>query len=227
VALASRVASLQDNGFAAFRLVDPVILADINANGRVDGSDASFIAQVASGGAVTRIPPIPSPAPVIVAGGPDPTLSRPTDLQASPGGVVVVPVNVDTAMPAGSTGLTEANLALAYDPHVFSVAGSDIQLGTLPRSGSGWTLTSSINPVTGDIGINLYSLTPLSTPDGGSLVTITFHVEPTAPSGATAIQLAEAVNPSGDQVIRTGLDDGGRDLGGLPFRAVNRWSRIF
>jgi hypothetical protein len=63
-ALASRVASLQDSGFAAFRLVDPVIIADINSNGRIDGSDASFIAQVASGStAVTRIPALPIPPP--------------------------------------------------------------------------------------------------------------------------------------------------------------------
>jgi hypothetical protein len=220
--LASRVASSQDSGFAAYRLADPVIIADINANNRIDGADASFIAQVAGGGSVSRIPPIPSPAPVIVPGGPDPTLSIPADLKAEPGGVVVVPVNLDTAMPPGSTGLTEADLALTFDPNVFTVAGSDITLGTLPSSGSGWTLTSSINPVTGEIGINLYSTTPLTTTAGGSLVTIAFHVKPTVPAGMTPIHLAAEVNPSGRQLIRTSLDDaqGGLTLHPVPTSAA-------
>jgi hypothetical protein len=142
-----------------------------------------------------------------VPGGPDPTLSIPTDLLAGSGNVVIVPVNLDTAMPTGSLGLTEANLALIYDSNVFSVASSDINLGTLPSSGSGWTLTSTINPVTGQIGINLYSTTPLTTTEGGSLVTIAFHLKAAAPSGVTPIQLVAAVNPSGSQVIRTELAD--------------------
>jgi hypothetical protein len=206
-ALASRVSSLQDSGFAAYRLVDPVIIADINANGRLDGSDASFIGQVASGTGVSRIPPIPSPAPPIVPGGPDPTLSIPTDLQVGPGGVVEVPVNLDTAMPAGSLGLTEANLALVYDPTVLTVAILDIHLGTLPNSGSGWSLSSSINSVTGEVGINLFSTTPLAMTSGGSLVTLAFHVQPSATLGATSIHLTDAVNPSGSLVVRTSLDD--------------------
>jgi hypothetical protein len=119
----------------------------------------------------------------------------------------VVPVNLDTAMPAGSLGLTEANLALIYDPSIFTVANSDLRLGTLPASGSDWGLTSSINPITGQIGINLFSPTPLATTDGGSLVTIAFHVLPTAPAGTTSIALAAEVNPSGSRLVRTGLAD--------------------
>ena len=56
----------------------------------------------------------------------------------TPGGTVVVPVNIDTAHPDGSTGLVEANLALHFDPQVFTVSAADIQLGSLPAAGNGW-----------------------------------------------------------------------------------------
>ena len=85
---------------------------------------------------------------------PAPTRSeRARHFQAMPGGTVVVPVNIDTARPAGSTGMTEAILALRYDPQVFSVS---------PRTCSwdidahGWQLTTAVNPQTGEIGIDLF-----------------------------------------------------------------------
>ena len=45
---------------------------------------------------------------------------------------MTVPVNIDTARPAGSSGLMEATLALRYNPQVFSVTAADIKLGTVP-----------------------------------------------------------------------------------------------
>jgi hypothetical protein len=84
-------------------------------------------------------------------------------------------------------------------------------------------LTASINALTGEIGINLFSTSPLTTPDGGSLVTIAFHVKPTAPAGPTSIHLAADVNPSGNRVIRTSLNDaqGGLVLHGVPTNPGN------
>ena len=42
---------------------------------------------------------------------------------------------IDHPHPAGSTGLTEAILALTYDPTMLSVSPSDITLGSIPQPG--------------------------------------------------------------------------------------------
>jgi hypothetical protein len=204
--LISRVASKLDSGFAAYRLLDPVIVADINNNGRIDSNDAAQLAQfLVSNASVPAIPPIPSPAPSLTFGGPDPTLSLPTGLTPTADGVVV-PVSLDSPHPAGSTGMTEASLALAYDPNILSVSANDVRLGTIPESGSGWTLRTQVDSSTGQIGIELYSTRPIASSAGGSLVEITFHVLPGAMPGATAVQLVGSTQVDG-QTIRTAVDD--------------------
>ena len=59
-------------------------------------------------------------------------------------------------------GLTLARLALTYDPAAFTVTAADVHLGTIPTSGSGWTLTAVVDASTGQLGITLYSLTPIA-----------------------------------------------------------------
>jgi hypothetical protein len=146
----------------------------------------------------------------IIPTGPDPTLSLPRNLVASPGTAVVVPVNLDTATPQGSLGLMETILALKYDPKVFTVSASDVHLGSLPASGSGWKLTAVVNAQTGEIGIELYSPTPIVSAGGGSLVTLTLHVLADAPAGASGINLVRAVNPTGQrQYVTTASDAAG------------------
>src|SRR5205823_209377 len=130
------------------------------------------------------IPPIPTGL-TITPTGPDPTLSLPTDLRAAPGDAVVVPIYIDTARPEDSTGLMEAVLALRFDPHVFTVSAADVHLGTLVTAGSDWQLSAVVNAETGEIGIDLFGLTPIYSRASGSLVTITLHVLDTAPWGTT------------------------------------------
>jgi len=137
--------------------------------------------------------------------GPDPSLSLPTTLAAAPGTASGWwPVNIDTAKPDGSTGATEAILALKYDPKVFTVSVSDVQVGSLSQ---GWHLTTLVNAQTGEIGIDVFSNTPIQTTDGGSLVTITMHVRDTAPAGATGLTLVNQVNPNGQRVFTTTVAD--------------------
>ena len=107
-----------------------------------------------------------------------------------------MPVNIDDPRPAGSTGMTQAQLAVTYDPAVLSVSAADVRLGTVPAAGSGWTLQAVVDQATGQIGITLFSATPITSSAGGSLVTITFHVRPGA-AGTTPINLAASVNPTG------------------------------
>jgi len=55
-----------------------------------------------------------------------------------------ISVMLDDPHPSGSTGLTEAMLALTYDPAVLTVSASDITLGSIPSLGTGWQLSSVV-----------------------------------------------------------------------------------
>jgi hypothetical protein len=132
----------------------------------------------------------------------------PSALQVGSDGTVTVPVNIDDPAPAGSTGMMEATLALSYDPAVFSVSSSDIQLGSVPASGSGWMLQSTVDAATGQIGVTIWSGTPITSSAAGSLVTIVFHRSDLAATGTTTIDLVPSVEPSGSGVIYTQVGDG-------------------
>jgi len=86
---------------------------------------------------------------------------------------------------------------LTYDPKVLTVSASDITLGSIPGLGSGWHLVSVIDPVTGQIGIDLFSTTAITATQAGSLVNIAFHIMPGAYVPATAVQLVNGVTPNG------------------------------
>jgi hypothetical protein len=222
--LITRAALQTDSGFTAYPLVDPVIVGDTDGAGFIP-ADAPLQANEAGVGFATAnlsIPPVPSGVVFQpIANNVDPQLSvvssqlsvgnsgnwqRTTDNWVS--------VNLDDAHPAGSTGLTEAHLALTYDPRFFTVSAADIAPGSLLAAGSGWSVEPTINPVTGQIAIALSSTTPITEPIGGSLVTIRFHQigsgEPggvSPRSSESAINLVASVNPTGQQVVFTELED--------------------
>ncbi len=201
-----RVAGKADSGFGAFPIVDPVIIGNLSDNGLMDAGDATILNSVFTGSSPAQLPPYAGPASNNPSG-PDPTVSIPTDLSAGLGDIVTVPVNIDDPVPAANAGMTEATLALKYDPALLSVSAADVRLGTVPASGTGWTLQVAVNQATGELGITLFSSTPITDPAGGSLVMINFHVNGTASPGATAINLVSAVNPTGFGVISTMVAD--------------------
>jgi hypothetical protein len=203
--LISRVAAGADTGFLNFPILDAVIAADITGDGRITAADATALNLYISGTAVGQVPTWPG-VPSNLPAGPDPALSIPAGLRVGPGGTVAVPVLIDDPHPAGSGGLTQAVLALRYDPAAFDVTAADIHLGAVPAGGTGWTLQAVVDPATGQIAITLFSLTPISSSLGGSLVTITFHVRPGAHAGASPINLVPAVTVNG-RVVLTALDD--------------------
>jgi hypothetical protein len=108
--------------------------------------------------------------------------------------------------------MTEAILALNYDPSVLSVSSSDITLGSIPSLGTGWQLTSVIDQTTGQIAITLYSTTPINANKAGSLVNIAFHINPVADAVRFAqvpfrsVQLVSSVMVKGEQFV-TQVDD--------------------
>ena len=195
-------------GFNAFPLADPVILADVNADGLVNSTDLGQYNRFVANLSAPTIP-LPPSGLTFTATGPDPTLSIPTKLPAQAGGTVTMPVNLDDPHPAGSSGMTEAILALTFDPTVLSVSAADIHLGSIPLSGTGWKLSSVVDATAGQIGIDLYSTIPIANATAGSLVTITFHVNEGATPGPTAIELVASnfANPDGRGVLRTEVDD--------------------
>ena len=204
--LIARVATDFDSGFAAFGLLDPAIIGDLTTDGFVNSTDVTLVNRWLAGFVQSQFPPIPTGL-TITPTGPDPILSLPTNLDVVAGATVIVPVNIDTAMPAGSTGMNEAVLALQYNPQVFTVSAADVQLGTLPGAGSGWQLQTVVNAVTGEIGIDLYSLTPIQTTAAGSLVTIAMHVRDEAVVGSTGLSIVTEVDPNGERTFRTTLAD--------------------
>jgi hypothetical protein len=114
---------------------------------------------------------------------------------------------VDTAHPEGSTGMVDAVLALKYDANAFTVSAADVQLGTVLQSGSGWQLKSEVNAQSGQIGIEVFSNTPIRTTAGGSLVTITLHPRTTDES-SSPLTIVPIVDPAGGaHVYQTALSD--------------------
>jgi len=200
------------SGYIAYPRVDPWIIGGVtgsSSSGNLSAGDVTLMNSFNAGTTQSRIPAVNPNGLTISHGGPDPVLSIPVDLKAVAGGTVTVPVNIDTADPAGSTGMTDAVLALHFDPRYFMVLASDIQLGTVPASGCGWKLTMSINSTTGDIGIDVYSTTgtPIQSTSGGSLVTIALHVRDTAPRGSTGLSFLTQSNPTGSRVYTTIVGD--------------------
>jgi len=207
-----RITSSLDAGYPAFQVADPAIVSDIVGDGKVDGANIGLLNPYCQGKTIVQMPAYPG-LPSNFVSGPDPTLSvQSLPWQPGSGGSVTVPVdvNIDDPRPAGSTGMTEATLALSYDPAVLSLSTSDIHLGTVPDAGSGWTLQSVVNPATGQIGVTVWSPTPIDSSAAGSLVTIDFHRSGLVAAGTTSVDLVSSVDPRGlgaAGVIHTQVDD--------------------
>jgi hypothetical protein len=187
-------------------------VGDIAGNGSIDATAVSDLAAYTSNLPTPQIPTIPTSL-TITPGGPDPTLSLGEVggiSNPSYSGIVSVPVMLDDPHPAGSTGMEEAVLALTFDPKVLTVSASDITLGSIPSSGTGWHLVSVVDQTTGQIGIDLYSTTPIAATQAGSLVNIVFHVVPGAGVPATAVQLVNSATPHGRYFGTEVADDQGQ-----------------
>ena len=208
VATASSVAQGNPNspiGLAAYRLVDPAIIGDIAGDASIDATAVSDLAAFTSN---LHPPQIATPPTglTITPGGPDPTLSLGTVARIGNSSSVMVPVLLDNSRPQGSTGMTEAILALTYDPKVLTVSSADITLGSIPGLNSGWHLVSVVNQTTGQVAIDLYGAAAITAEQAGSLVNIVFHVVPGASPATAMVQLVNAVTLNGEHFV-TQVDD--------------------
>lgn len=202
---ASRIARLAvgiDSGLEEYLLLDPFILADITGFGGISGSDTSRIQQAAAGVASPEIP-LPLPTVSLVQGGPDPKLSIPTTLTAAAGDSLIIPVHLDSILDLTGNGVESAELAIYYDATVLDV--SAVRLGSLLTAASGWTIASRIDPLAGRVLLSVSSPSPLEGVFEGELVQLQATVKPTAPLGATALNLAASARDPG---VRTQLNEG-------------------
>ncbi len=210
---ANQVAIGKATGFNAYQQLDPVIIGDVAGDLTVDAGDVTALDLYAAKLHPPQIP-VPPGLAVISPFAADPTLS----LVSGEGSVVSgrnnsplttnlsLSVTIDHPHPEGSTGLTEAVLALTYDPAMLSVSADDITLGSLPKQGSGWQISSTVDQATGQIGITIFSLTPITDASGGSLVNIAFQLAQGERRGVspplqstTLIQLVNAATPLGER----------------------------
>jgi fibronectin type 3 domain-containing protein len=218
--LITRAALQLDSGFAAYPLVDPVIVADTDGSGFIPADAALQANEVGAGVATTNLANPPIPRGVVfqaIGNNVDPRLRLAISAQgsgASNSSMVTAAVNIDDPHPAGSTGLIEAHLALTYDPRRFTVSAADVQLGSVLSTAGGWQVAPTIDPLTGQIAIVLSSDAPVTTTGGGSLVTIDFHPLSSGPGALAAgaagpgspIALVASVNING-RYTATELED--------------------
>jgi hypothetical protein len=198
----TRVLLQADTGFAAYPVVDPVIVADTDGSGFIPADAALQVNEAGVGVPAANLPSPPIPLGVVfqpISNNVDPALSVGREAwSVERDGTITVPVNIDDADPPGSSGLIRGQLALLYDPQQFSVTAADIHLGSLLAAGRDWTVSANIDPITGQIGITVSSDTPISQPIGGSLVTIDFHQKLGEPGALTPGAVGPLTTPGAD-----------------------------
>jgi hypothetical protein len=120
-----RIVSALDSGFSAFPLTDPVVIADVNNDRYFNSADTLLLAReinYLNGGLATNnrpeIPDIPSGIGPFTFTGADPLVDIPQNLTATAGGMVTVPVRLDTAQ-----NLESVQLELAWNPGQLELVG--------------------------------------------------------------------------------------------------------
>ena len=190
--LISRVVVGTDSGFHDEPDVDPVIVADIDGSGTVDGIDASFVAQKASHLPRPEIPDLPATLPTLVGNGIDPAISTTTTSVAGPNsGPDTIPINISDL--TGFAGLT---MSVTYDPSEFSVSNSDIVLGHAFDSTPGWTVVANTTTTPGTIYLSFFGST-LPTSGSGDIADISFHALATATTSTSTIGLSGEQSDNG------------------------------
>ena len=200
VTLLQRVVVGSATGFAGYQLADPALIADINRSGTINGSDTTFVQRIVVGTPVSFVPPLPSGLPAAPAGGPDPRVFIPQDLQGQPGQTVTVPVAIEVTEPAGLT-IGGFEIVVEYDAQRLTVTqaqlgdlfqGTDLA-GLMTQPAPGTLIFSAVSPV----GTPRF---PLGTT--GDLVTLTVAIAADAPRGPVALNLRASWGS-----VRTGVFD--------------------
>jgi uncharacterized delta-60 repeat protein len=180
--LISRVVVGIDSGFNAYPLTDPVIIGNVSGTGTLNGLDAAYVTQASIGLAPgsNYVPAIPTGL-TLSFGGTDPTISVPTDVLATRGSNLVVPISIsDLTNYAGS------NFTLVYNPALLNLSQTSLTLGTLPSSQ--WQIL--YNAANGEGALYQYSFNNPDPTGAGTLANITVPVPATANPGQIALNIS-------------------------------------
>jgi hypothetical protein len=180
----SRIVSGYDTKFAAWPQVNPLVVADINGDGRLTAIDTSLLLGKVRGQVRPEIPDIPLDLR-IVFGGPDPLVDVSRTLSGHVGQIVTVPVRLDNA-----EFLEGAEFTLAYDPAVLELR--EVRRGSLTTGFEFYA--EQLSP--GLVRIDMAKMVAL-VGGRGSLLELDFLVR-SAPAAGTALDLQAArLNASG------------------------------
>ncbi|MCY2990573.1 MAG: cohesin domain-containing protein, partial [Planctomycetota bacterium] len=190
VTLVQRVIGQLNTGFSAYQLADPLLLADITRNGKLQANDTVSLQRLIGQVPVGNVPALPTDITPPTASGADPTIYIPRDLSGSPGDTITVPVKLLVTEPAGIT-LSGFDIVLAYDPEALTVTAG--QLGSLLSNlGFSGQLTY---PAPGKLIFTASSPTGsgrLAFGTEGALVNLTCTINSNATPGTLALNLLES-----------------------------------
>jgi YD repeat-containing protein len=172
-----RIVAGADRGFAAWRGINPLLVADIDGNGKLTPVDGSRVGQVATGQSRPEIPALPVGVTVRFLT-PQPFISVASEVSGQPGTMVTVPVSIDR--PATfSSGLIDLrfNAAVLQLEAVRAAPGSGVSV-SVNAMGAGEVQITVTGPAAGQV-------------PAGSLLLLDFQVSATAqPGSIVAIDLA-------------------------------------
>jgi hypothetical protein len=179
----------QNNGFSAYPLADPVLIADVNNSGTLTGGDAALLQRLVVGTPITQAPPPPTGISPPDIAGPDPRLFIPIDLTGAPGETVTIPVTLEVTEAAGIS-VAAVDLAIAYDPAVFTV--SNFVRGAL-LDGFGFTAPVVNSSTPGILRVTMSSAAGPELAFGAAGVVFQFDatVAVEAPEGVTRLNLLQ------------------------------------
>jgi len=203
--LVRRIIGQVNTGFGAYQLADPVLLADITLNDRIQGNDTTSIRRLIGQVPVANVPPLPTGLTPPPASGLDPKIFIPQDVAGLPGETVSVPVRVEVTEPAGIT-ISGFELVIEFDPTKFTVTGS--QLGALFNgSDVSGSLTQPISGILIYTADSFNGSGPFAFNTFGDLVTLDFAIESDAPEGGSAINLRATSGPTSTAMFDNDLND--------------------
>jgi hypothetical protein len=173
-----RVIRRLDTGFGAFPLADPIVIADVNNTRDLNSADSLLLARKVAG-LTSTIPSIPGSISPLTAVGPDPLVDIPRDLTAQAGGLVTVPVRLDTA-----TYLESAQFNIGWDAEQLQLV--EIRRGSLTEDFQ-WFVSDR---QAGSLAVDMSRLAQM---DGGqgTLLELVFRVA-TSARGSVGIDLQMA-----------------------------------
>jgi hypothetical protein len=147
-----RLSSMLDTGYGFYPLVDPAVIGDVNRDKLFSATDRlqltseiSYLSNPVLNAAKDRkeIQPIPMHAPITFTGA-DPLVDLPRDLSAVAGGMITVPVRLDTAQD-----LDQVQLRLGWNASQLELVG--VRRGSLTGDFTNYVENRQANSLTVDM----------------------------------------------------------------------------